>query len=243
MLAEIGGGWYAKLEMGHDVKTSPATLLSITRALRLTRTETEYVFLLADVAMPLVHALPVDGVVPPAVEQLIDGLPAIGAVLYDRYITAVRWNAIADSMFGFAKFKEPIDRNTLVRVCREDFQPAYYGDDIDDLRRSLVGMFRRSYLAEEPTPFARQVYEIVSKYSLFRAHWAQNIVSEDFFHSSPVAFTRHHPVVGTFAIFAANLQVIGRSDFFMRVIGPANEDAVKKFEQLARLGKPSAQIR
>ena len=66
---------------------------------------------------------------------------------------------------------------------------------------------------------------IVSKFPLFRQHWAQNVVSEDFFHSSPVAFTRHHPVVGTFEIFAANLQVIGRSDSFMRVIGPADEDA------------------
>ncbi len=239
LLAEIGAGWYTKLETGHDVKASPATLLSITRVLRLSRSETEYVFALAKVAMPLPIAYPADDRVPPMIDQLIQGLHNVGAILWDRYVTAVRWNPIADAMFDFARYPDPMDRNAIVRLHRDDSRSKYFGDDYEDLLRNLVGMFRRAYLAEEPTAFARKVYDIASGYQLFQKLWKQQVVAEEFFHSSSSPMTRHHPVVGSYAILGANLHIVGRNDFFLRVIGPADDASAEKFERLATLGTPS----
>lgn len=239
LLAEIGAGWYTKLETGHDVKPSPATLLAITRVLRMSRSETDYAFALAAVAMPVAIVRPADNRVPPMVEKLIESLPAVGAVLWDRYVTAVRWNAIADAMFDFARFPDPMDRNAIVRLHRDEFRAEYYGEDHEDLLQNLVGMFRRAYLAEEPTPFARRVYELASEYQLFQKLWKQQVVAEEFFQSSSTPLLRHHPTVGSFSILGANLQVVGRNDFFLRVIGPADEASAEKFKALARLGTPS----
>jgi transcriptional regulator with XRE-family HTH domain len=236
LLAAIGAGWYTKLETGDDVKPSPATLLSITRVLRMSRSETEYTFSLAAVAMPISVVPPEDDRVPLMVEHLIERPPSVGAVLWDRYVTAVRWNA----MFDFARFPDPMKRNAVVRLQRDQFRTEYYPEDHEDLLQNLVGMFRRAYLAEEPTPFARKVYELASDYKLFQKLWKQQIVAEEFFHSNSTPRSRNHPAVGRFSILGANLRVVGRGDFFLRIIGPADAASAEKFKTLARLGTPSS---
>jgi transcriptional regulator with XRE-family HTH domain len=95
MLAEIGAGWYTKLEMAHDMKPSPTTLWAITRVLRLDRGATEYVFSLADVAMPLEAVETAKGSrIPLAMERLVEDFPNRGVLIIDRYMTVVRWTQL-----------------------------------------------------------------------------------------------------------------------------------------------------
>ncbi|HMD02466.1 MAG TPA: helix-turn-helix transcriptional regulator, partial [Candidatus Baltobacteraceae bacterium] len=93
LLAGIGVAWYSKLEMGHDVTASASTLLAIARALQLNPAQTEYLFALTDVAVPRVLR-PAQSGIPEAIEQLVLSTHHVGAVIWDRYMTALRWNAI-----------------------------------------------------------------------------------------------------------------------------------------------------
>ena len=239
MLAEIGAGWYTKLEMGHNVKMSPGTLMAITRVLRLERTEAEYVFALADVAMPLAATPLDDEAIPAMLEGLIPNIHNAGAVLWDRYMTAVRWNAIGDAMFDLSGHPDPIDRNAIVRLQHDEFLQDYFGPDYQALVRSVIGIFRRAYVMQEPTEFARQVYEIASQYELFKMLWNERQVDEEVLRTESRPFTRNHRSVGSYSVIATNLQVVGRSDYFLRIMGPADVRSAKKFVQLAELGSAS----
>jgi transcriptional regulator with XRE-family HTH domain len=223
MLAEIGAGWYTKLEMAHDMKPSPTTLWAITRVLRLDRGATEYVFSLADVAMPLEAVETAKGSrIPLAMERLVEDFPNRGVLIIDRYMTVVRWNAIADAMFDLSRHTTTIERNAIIRLLEN---------------KSIIGMFRRVYL-NEPSDLTREVFARANSSEFFRKLWREQTVAQDMFESDR-PMTRSHPVVGGFRIIAANFHVVARTDYFVRIIAPADPESAEKFARLAELGTSS----
>ena len=239
-LADIGAAWYARLEMGHDVTPSPITLHAISRALRLTIVETEYLFALAELPVPsLSDEARAEPVLPEAIERMIELLDDVGAVVWDRFMTALRWNAIADGMFGYSQCGTPLERNSIVRLFSNPALAGYYGSDFLPLLRSLVGIFRLSYTVGQPPPLAVEVYEVACKYPLFNELWNEQIVSDELFDSSGGPFHRNHPIIGSFTVLTTNLGLRRRSDFTVRVMIPADERSAEQFARLKRLGTPS----
>ena len=166
-LANIGTTWYSRLEMGHDVNASPQTLLAIAHALRLTVSETEYLFMLADTPLPnLLRSL--ETPIPEALEALVCSMHDVGIAVWDQYLTGVRWNAIADAMFHYSSYPDALNRNSLFRLLRDEDQAALYGTDHVRLVRRQVGMFRRAYVAKEPTPSAREIFEALQAFPRFQ---------------------------------------------------------------------------
>jgi hypothetical protein len=241
MLAEIGAGWYTKLEMAHDVKPSPATLWAITRVLRLDRGETEYAFSLADVAIPLEAVEEArDSRIPLAMERLVDDLPTMGVLIVDRYVTVVRWNAIADAMFDISRHETTIERNAIIRFLEDKNRTAYFEADWQEIMRTIIGMFRRVYL-NEPSDLAREIYARANSSEFFRKLWREQNVAQDMFESDrPMA--RNHPVVGSYRVVASNFNVVARTDYFVRIIAPADAESAEKFARLAELGTGSASL-
>ncbi len=237
-ISGIGVAWYSKLEMGYDVNVSPVTLLAIARALRLNPTETEYMFVLAEVPLPRIDQ-PRQSGVPEAVEQLVEDTARVGIVLWDHYMTPVRWNATADAMFDFASSSDPLDRNSLVRVSRDAYRFPYEEDDYESLVRNLVAVFRRTYTTVEPTAFARRVYEAASESPLFRKYWNDHLVAEAMFDAQLGPFERRHPIAGTYNVTVANMKLLRRDDVFLRIIAPVEAADVETFRRLAALGTAS----
>jgi hypothetical protein len=238
MLAEIGAGWYTKLEMAHDMKPSPTTLWAITRVLRLDRGATEYVFSLADVAMPLEAVETAKGSrIPLAMERLVEDFPNRGVLIIDRYMTVVRWNAIADAMFDLSRHTTTIERNAIIRLLENKGFTAYFDADWQEIMRTIIGMFRRVYL-NEPSDLTREVFARANSSEFFRKLWREQTVAQDMFESDR-PMTRSHPVVGGFRIIAANFHVVARTDYFVRIIAPADPESAEKFARLAELGTSS----
>ncbi len=239
LIAGIGVAWYSKLEMGHEVHVSPATLLAIAIALRLNPTETEYLFALADVAMPRIDR-PAQSGVPAALEQLVQCTTRVGLILWDYYMTPLRWNATADAMFDFTSCSDPLERNSLVRMSRDTLHPPYESGDYEPLVRSLVGMFRRAYTTVEPTAFARRIYEVASESPLFQKYWDEHLVAEAMFDAQLGPFERNHAIAGTYHVTVANMKLPRRDDVFLRIIAPADAADAETFARLAALGTASA---
>ncbi|MEO6836629.1 MAG: helix-turn-helix transcriptional regulator [Candidatus Tumulicola sp.] len=239
LLADIGAAWYTRLETGRDVKPSSATVLAIARALRLNVVETEYLFALAGVPVPvLVHTSEIG--ISEALEQLVPSIASAGAVICDHYVTALRWNAIADAMFQYSTDADPLQRNAIVRyVTRDRTERRYFGRDYDGLMRSLVGMFRKAFMSREATPFAQQVYAIAIRHPRFRKLWEDHVIAEDLFDTESTTFERHHPVVGRLTIAASNLRPFRHDDMFLRIIVPADDATADKFKRLRAMGIPS----
>ena len=235
-LSGISADWYGRLEAGLDVVPSPATLLAISRALRMSAVETDYLFELAGLTAPRFYEA-TGGTISEAIPHLIRAPERAGLALWDAYLTPLMWNATADAMFNFSPYPEALERNSIVRM-RDPYYVAYFGADYQSVARQVVGMFRRAYTAEA-TPFARQIYERACEYADFQRYWEEFVVADE---STPEGevHVRHHPVVGTFSIRTTDLFMLRRHDKFLRVIAPADDDSAAKFALLKALGKPSS---
>ena len=238
MLANIGVAWYSKLEMAHQVRASPGTLFAIAEALRLDPPQTEYVFTLAGVPMPRADAIPSEAV-PEALEVLVPNVQNVGAFVWDRYLTVIRWNAIADAMFELSRYPDPIDRNSLIRLIRDADRSSYYAADYEQLVQSMVGMFHRAYVTQKATPFAEQVYQAARDFPIFHRFWDEQVISEQLFGRNPGPFKRQHPKLGEYRVVTSNLRVFHRDDLMIRIVAPADDAAVEKFKLLAKTGTPS----
>ena len=117
-MAGIGAAWYARLEMGHDITPSSETLFAVSTSLRLNADGEEYVFELAGLGIPQFHES-VQATLPEALEQLIPSLANLGATLFDRYMTALRWNAIADAVFRYSIVSNAGERNAVQRLLND----------------------------------------------------------------------------------------------------------------------------
>jgi hypothetical protein len=238
LLANIGVAWYSKLEMAHEMRASSGTLFAIAEALRLDRPQTEYVFTLAGVPMPRTAQTPSEGL-PEALNVLVPNIEKVGAFVWDRYLTIVRWNAIADAMFDISRHSDPFERNSLIRLIRDTERSPYYTSDYEQLVQSLVGMFRRAYVTETPTPLAERVFEAARGFPIFQRFWDQQLVAEELFGRNTGPFKRHHAKLGEYFVVTTNLQVFHRDDLMIRIVAPADEAAVKKFKLLAKMGTGS----
>jgi len=234
-LSGISADWYGRLEAGLDVAPSAATLLAISRALRLSAVETDYLFELAGLSAPRFFEA-TGGTISEGIPHLILSPERVGLALWDAYLTPLMWNATADAMFNFSPHANMLERNSIVRM-NDPYYAFYFGADYQSVARHVVGMFRRAYTAEA-TPFAEQVYQRAREYPDFQRYWDEFVVADE---STPEGevHVRHHPVVGTFSIVTTDLFMLRRHDRFLRVIAPADDDSVVKFAALKALGKPS----
>jgi transcriptional regulator with XRE-family HTH domain len=237
-LAGIGAAWYARLEMGHEISPSSETLLSITQALRLNVVETEYVFELAGFGIPQFHES-IDAIVPQALEQFIPTIETHGAIFFDRYLTMLRWNSIADAMFGIAEKSKPGERNTLYRLINDPRLLTTFGDDFERLAGGVIAVFRRAYAAGEPTPFAKSLHTAILANPRLAELWENYVVADNVFEGEMGPFERHHPVLGSFTIVTSNLIVSRQQGTILRIIAPADAPSAETFKRLASLGSPS----
>ncbi len=236
-LADIGVKWYTRLEMGDEVHPSPKTLQGLSRALRLSRDDTEYLFELSGLAMPKEpFEFHID--VPQTLTRLVISIRGVMATVTDLLLTPLRWNAIADAVFSCSSFGAPLERNTIVRTFNGDpFIRQYVGDDYDKVLRDEVGLFRRYYAVADPDPFAQQIYEKIRESPLFQKLWEAGTVT-DFLNRGEV-IVRHHPSVGSLTMMALDLQFPHRNDLVLKLWLPEDDETRQKFTQLALMGKSS----
>lgn len=143
-LAGFSLDYLVQLEQGRATGPSPQVLTALARALRLTETERDHLFQLADQAVPgerhIHHALP------GSVRRLVEQLPASPAAVYDVRWNPITWNAMWVAAMGDLLNRPERERNMawryftglparVVRSPREQLQ--FEGDVVADLRWSF----------------------------------------------------------------------------------------------------------
>ena len=122
-LAGISADWYGPFEGGLESSPSRATLLELTRVLRLTNIETRFVFDLAGFAEPRSFERPdePDAETDDLSDEVLDYLVAdplnVGIYVLDAYLTPSKWNVIADAMWRFSSSDTPVERNFIYRLA------------------------------------------------------------------------------------------------------------------------------
>lgn len=139
-LSGVSATWYTWIEQGRDVGVSPAALMRLARAMRLTAIERAYLFELSgklDPEGPSGHrpAVPAD------LAAIVDVIAAPAYVL-DRGWSALAWNPPARHLF--TGWLEGAERN-LLRYVFLDPGARTLIDDWPTRARRLVAEFRADY--------------------------------------------------------------------------------------------------
>jgi transcriptional regulator with XRE-family HTH domain len=227
--AGIGVGWYARLEMAHDVHPSAETLLAVAGALSLRALEVDYIFKLADLG-PMAPAEADGDAIPDALRLLVrQALPALVSVA-DRYGTIVDYNAIADSSLGFSSIEDPVERNFVVYMLNNPRARSWFGGDFGAVFRRAVGVFRRAYVTGKPTERARRIYEAVQHNDLFLQCWRDHVLADRTSLDGPVH--RLHPTAGELTVTELTLRVPEPVELLVQIGLAADEQSGKKLASL-----------
>lgn len=229
-LADIGVKWYARLEAGDQINPSAATLTGIAAALQLSNVELEYMLELAGATRPVAAATEIDLTINEPVAALLDNLDGVAATISDRILTPLRWNALSDAIYGHSRYRQPLERNWLVRSLVDAEFAAFLGPNREKYIARAVGMFRLNYSSERPSPFVETVYEAVRHERHFLRAWNQRVVSHDL--TGEDVMVRSHAVAGRLAMYGVDLSIWTRPDLFLRLMTPADEETAAKFESL-----------
>jgi transcriptional regulator with XRE-family HTH domain len=232
-LADIGAKWYARLEAGHEINPSEATLTGIAVALQLSAAELEYMLELAGLRL---RPLPSEekNEMPEPMPALLRNLHGVAAMVTDRILTPLCWNALADALYGLSRYNHPVDRNALVRSLFDSDFIAFLEPEREEFVTRAVGMFRLNYSSRQLSPFAPAVYEKVKDHPLFQRLWNRRIIFADLWGENVIV--RNHPVLGVIRVYASDFSATTRRGLILRTVVPADEETAAKFGRLEGLG-------
>ncbi|MFC8512578.1 helix-turn-helix transcriptional regulator [Streptomyces sp. NPDC057257] len=226
-LAGVSVDYYIRLEQGRGPSVSDAVLDAIARVLRLDETEHAY---LHAVARPRRQAeRPVTPRVRPGVQALLDGMERTPALVMDRRMTVLAWNALANAVFGFsdsAPGARSMPRQVFLDPAARDLYPEWQAVAAQTVAhlRVLAGHH------QDDRELTSLVGELSLKSEDFRRLWADHQVKECAYGVKRL----RHPVAGLLTLPYESLALPGDGDQTLLVYTP--ERGSETAERLALLG-------
>jgi transcriptional regulator with XRE-family HTH domain len=163
----VGLSWYTWLEQGRDVTPSDQVLLALSRALELSDSEREHLFLLAGVAPPV--SGPVPATLDDETEALVHGLLPHAAFVLGPRFDVLAHNAAATLIMGDLVSAPPSRRNLLWWLFGG---PGWEGQAWERTARANLLDFRTEYARHPGDPaFASLVSSLASASPVFRSWW------------------------------------------------------------------------
>jgi transcriptional regulator with XRE-family HTH domain len=180
-LAGIGVTWYTWFEQGRQIQVSARTLERIAAALRLTPSDTEYLFSLCGIPRQEVAggtAETLDNYIEDALAA-VHGAPAF---IINQLGVILSYNPLADLLFEFEACEGPFARNHHWRFFMDPKRRARYVD-WEVLARIYVPVLRLMHgkLAEDAY-YSKLIQELLEGSEDFRRLWNEH-------HTSAVADT------------------------------------------------------
>jgi hypothetical protein len=235
-IADIGTTWYARLEAGRIAKPTLATITAVSAALELDDAERQFVLDLAGL-LPRTSSPGLSISDLSSLTALMDPSQFASLSLWDRYLSPLGCNSVADAMFGHSNEPSAFERHPLIRLPHER-TIAFFGAEYETYAHNIVGMFRRAYVGGDAPPHARAVFATAHDIPIFKKYWDQQVVARSLSNDHGT-FERHHWIVGTYRATAVDL-VVNEDETRLRIIAPADDDSRAKFAHLATLGTNSA---
>jgi len=167
--AGVSFTWYSWLEMGREVRFTPATLRSIARALALNSDETAYLLALdadPNAANPFHPTGDVDAA---TLAGLVEGYRDGPAYVVNRRWNVVASNGHARSIYGFVP-SDRIEENVVFRLLHDSRLRAVHQDP-DGMAESVAGLIRFNYADDPESPELVEFVARLSSDPRFSAAW------------------------------------------------------------------------
>jgi transcriptional regulator with XRE-family HTH domain len=232
VLAGVSVPYYTRLERGDVAGVSDGVLDALSRAMRLDDAERAHLFDLARAVQPLAPPprwRPAKHGIRPPVQQLLDAITGVPAVVMNH-----RQDYLAANALGSALFADLFDgqaRPNSARFIFLDHRARELYPDWNAVARDVVAALRS---AAGRSPDDRALSDLVGELSTrsedFRQLWARHDVRS---HVSGVK-RLHHPQVGEMELRYEGLDVVSDSD--LTIYAYTAELGSRSAEALALLG-------
>jgi transcriptional regulator with XRE-family HTH domain len=208
-LAHVSIDYVMRLEQGRTRRVSRPVLDALADALELAADERAYLFTLADVAQPApARRQPAEQRVDPQLQQLINGMPDIPAMVLNRRTDVLAWNTAAAALLADFAAIPPRERN-VIRMTFLDTAYRSLFADWTRVARSCVAVLRmEAGLHPDDPALAALVGELSVRDPDFRTWWGNHQVRGP----RQLTKTYHHPVAGTLTLDVQQLSVDTQPD-------------------------------
>jgi len=226
-LAGLSATWYTWLEQGRDVRASDRVLENLSRSLRLSPEERDYLFLLAQHRPAPIRLA--EEQVPDAVKRTLDALNVPAQVITPRW-DVVYWNAMyARCIRDYALL--PPGRRNLMRILITG--PEYQDDpeEYEALARRIIAKLKVDYSQADNDPaFDALIEEMTEASPIFRELWHSSEVRG---RSEGVHLLRH-PQLGGITFEHTSYVVEGAPSLRVVIFAPHDTESAGKIAELAK---------
>jgi hypothetical protein len=229
MLAGIGVTWYTWLEQGRDIQVSSDALTRIAHALRLTSSESLYIFDLAEIPYP--RAPPIAKTSDAEIQQtqfVLDEFRDVPAFVLSSVANVEGYNALADAIFCFDSVSGPFARNQIWRFFMDPVRRSLY-KDWDTLVQLVAGQLRLMYgkMAGE-LYMEKMIADMLDGSESFRHAWTRQLA----INTSSAEVSLRAPAVGLLNLVTVRFRPMSAPEWMMCVLTPQDEETRKLLQRL-----------
>jgi transcriptional regulator with XRE-family HTH domain len=226
-LAGLSATWYTWLEQGRDVRASDRVLESLSRTLRLTPEERDYLFSLAQHRPAPLLAAKVDDV-SPAVKRTLEALNVPALVMTPRW-DVVYWNRMMTvALRNYADF--PAEQRNLIKILLTSPENRAHAGDFEVMARRVLAKLRVDYSQASGDPaFDALIEELNETSPIFRSLWR----SPEIMGHSEGVHLEHHPKLGPMIFEHTSYLVEGAPTLRVVIFAPHDEESARKIAQLS----------
>ncbi|MGW1411685.1 helix-turn-helix domain-containing protein [Streptomyces sp. NPDC002403] len=191
-LAHVSVDYIVRLEQGRSCRVSRAVLDALADALQLAADARAYLFTLADVAPAPSPSSPERHQVAPRLEQLLDTMHDVPALVLRRGMDVLAWNRGAAALLTDFAVLPAAQRNLIRLTFLDDAFRSLYADWPPVARECVAVLRMEAGRAPHDAALAELVGELTARDPDFRIWWAGHRVR------GPRQLTKTyiHPVVG-----------------------------------------------
>ena len=231
-LASMSTDYYSRLEGGRGPQPSVDMLGAIARALRLTTSERDHLFVLAGHGTPprTTRACHVD----PGMLRILDRLHDTPALLLNRCGETLAQTPAHVAFAGEQTNYEGMDRSEIYRwFANPEARYLYREPELSTHSRMLVSMLRSVATADGPTSYAASIVRALQKLSPeFNEIWDAHEVGVA--HSRTKRF--NHPVVGEIELYCEVIDNRDQQQTLVVYTATPGSESAEKLQLLAVLG-------
>ncbi len=228
-LAGMSVTWYTWFEQGREIQLSAPMIERLGRTLRLSDTERDYLFGLAQHRPPPL-ALRLDEEIRPATRHMMDALD-IPALLIVADWTVVGWNRLVTAAFRDYSDLPRSERN-LFKILMLDERYQRDPDTFREMAAHLTARFKWDYSqAATPEVFDELIGEMTEKSEVFREFWKGSAIQAHFGGENSTRI----PEVGKIRFEHSSYAIEEAPGQRLILFAPKGEEDARKLEKLREL--------
>lgn len=216
-----------RLEQARDVGPSAQVVQSLSRALKLSVDQAEYLFTLAGHRRP---ERSTRTAVPDGLAQLVRDVSPLPAMVLDHRLDILAWNGSMSALLLDLDARPQSERNVL-RMCFLDTRfDGFYGDRSGVVRGAVADLRAAWADHSHDAELAELITELEAGSAEFAEYWWSREVSV----RAAGDKLMHHPLVGTLTVSFDVLSPLGNSDLRVIVYRAADPSSQAALDRLAR---------